>query len=143
MKSLREPLSDGVWAVSLWARDRTPIFCGLTASGAGLNQMGELVRKAWLDLASAYPGIILDEFVVLPDRLRAVLHVPSNLKAGAIGRIVGRLKNTFARAAHAAGLTGRAPLLETGFEGFLLKGPEELAFWRRMIRAGAGFGAKN
>ena len=137
-RSIREPLGGGVWAISLWARDREPIFYGLTATGAGLNGLGRLVRQAWLDLASAYPGIILDEFVILPDHLRAVVHIPANAEAGAIGRIIGRLKNSFARAAHGAGLTGRSPLLETGFEGFLIKGPDELAFWRRMIRAGIG-----
>lgn len=141
-RSIREPRGAGVWAISLWTRNREPILYGLTAGGAGLNALGRLARQSWLELASAYPEIILDEFVILPDHLRAVLHVPPNAEAGTIGRIIGRLKNSFARAAHKAGLTGRSPLLETGFEGFLIRGPEELALWRRMIRAGAGLGQR-
>ena len=127
--------SAGVWAITLWTAGRAPRFVGMGPKGLGLNELGELVQRHWEEAFAPNPTVTLDELGVLPDRLRALIHVPWDRPAGALGRIVARFKRSLTRSARQAGLLGRNSCLwEVGFEGSLVKGPDELAFWRRRIR---------
>lgn len=121
----------GVWAVTLWAAGRAPLLVGLGPGGVGLSQLGRIVRAEWRALGRRYRGIALGEYAVLPDRLRALLHV-----AGGRPRLERAVASFTARVARTAGAeAGR--LWEPGLEASLLLGPEELERWRRLIRAAA------
>src|SRR5436190_18610032 len=86
----------GVWGVTLWTADRAPLLVGLGAQGIDLSSLGRLVERYWADVTRFSPGVILDEFVILPDRLRALLHVSGDRRSGAIGRVIARFKTALA-----------------------------------------------
>jgi len=126
----------GVWGVTLWTTDRAPLLMGLGEQGIDLSSLGRLVERCWHDVTRRSPGVILDEYVILPDRLRAVLHIAGDRRSGAIGRVVARFKTALARAVQVAGLGTADRIWEEGFDGHLVQGPDELVLWRRRIRAG-------
>ena len=126
----------GVWAVTLWTVDRAPLLVGLSDDGVGLSQLGRVVQQLWEDLPRRFDGVTPDEFVVLPDRVRAIVHVAQGPRPGSITRLVAWIKARANRLARDRGLAAGRPIWEPGFEGQLLTSAEELGLWRRRIRAG-------
>jgi hypothetical protein len=126
----------GVWALTLWTADRAPLLVGLNDEGVGLSHLGRLVQQIWEDLPRRFAGVIPDEFVVLPDRVRAIVHVGRAPRPESVARVVAWIKARANRLAREAGLGGGRRVWEPGYEGQLLTSAEELGFWRRRIRAG-------
>lgn len=139
--ALARPLDDlaqvagGVWTLTLWTVGRAPLLVGIGREGLGLTPLGRLVDEECRGIERRFPEVLRDEFVVLPDRVRILVHVPPSSARLSVGRLVAWLKARVGRRARAAGLAAAA-LWETGYEGQVLLGPEELAICRRRIRAG-------
>ncbi|MCP4653037.1 MAG: hypothetical protein GY858_06615 [Candidatus Omnitrophica bacterium] len=69
-----------------------------------LNQCGEIVKNAWLDLPNHHKNIELDEFIVMPNHIHGIINVvagagparPSNknTKNNNLSIIIGSYKST-------------------------------------------------
>jgi hypothetical protein len=116
------------------------VLIGIGSKGVGLTPVGRIVSDECRAIDGRFPTVLRDEFVVLPDRVRILVHVPPSPERLTVGRLVTWLKARVARAARRSGLSA-TQLWEEGYEGQVLLGPEELAICRRRIRAGlAGLG---
>jgi REP element-mobilizing transposase RayT len=62
-----------------------------------LSVLGVLVRKAWLDLPGHYRNVELDEFVVMPNHLHAIVNLKPMDKAYALGTVIQGFKAYTAR----------------------------------------------
>jgi hypothetical protein len=133
----------GIWALTLWTANRAPLLVGLNEEGVGLSHLGRLVQQIWEDLPRRFSCLTPDEFVILPDRVRAIVYLEWGRPHESIVRIVAWVKARINRLAREHGLVSGRPIWEAGFEGQLLASVEELGLWRRRIRAGlaAVFGA--
>ena len=64
---------NAAYFVTLVAQGRECLFGEIKGGTMQLNVTGEIVQSAWLGLPSCFPGIELDEFVVMPNHFHAII----------------------------------------------------------------------
>jgi REP element-mobilizing transposase RayT len=72
-----------------------------------LTDAGEVVLRTWKDLPKRFAETSLDEFVVMPNHIHGILHLPGGYLGGpggvALGTVVRTLKAVSTRAIRQAG----------------------------------------
>ena len=66
-------------------------LAGKPASTIGLTELGRLVVELWREIAVNWPGVEVEEFVVMPDHLHGILHI-AHRQRHPLGQIVGSFK---------------------------------------------------
>ena len=76
-KPLRLPGFDyhapGAFFVTICTFQRRPVLGTVCDDGVDPSEAGLMVARAWAALPSAYRGVLLDEFVVMPNHLHGLL----------------------------------------------------------------------
>lgn len=67
--------SPGAYFVTLVAQDRIPLFGKLDGNNVVLNEVGKLARQEWIKSGEMREEIKLDEFIVMPNHLHAILFI--------------------------------------------------------------------
>jgi putative transposase len=89
----------GVYFLTITTYQRLEIFGKFTDSGLKLNSLGEIAHEEWLITPNIRHEITLDEFVIMPDHMHAILFINEIVNFQSNGDI------SFYVGAH-----GRAPL---------------------------------
>ena len=89
-KSLRLPTHNYAWTgsyfVTICAKERGPLFETL--------ELRTILTETWHDLPNRFPGLTLDEFVVMPDHVHFILHLQGNVeKPPTLGQVIGAYKS--------------------------------------------------
>ena len=61
------------------------------ASTINLTELGRLVVELWREIAVNWPGVEIEEFVVMPDHLHGILYITCRQRHP-LGQIVGSFK---------------------------------------------------
>lgn len=76
-RSIRLPKHDysepGMYSVTMCVRERRTMLGEVTRNGVVLSEIGEIVRKCWLEIPTHFPNSDLDEFVVMPNHFHGIL----------------------------------------------------------------------
>ncbi len=89
-KSLRLPKHDyrwnGAYFVTLRTEDHEPIF--------EVPELRTILEKTWKALPSRFPGVTLDEFVIMPDHVHFIIWLNGIVEnAPTLGAVVGAYKS--------------------------------------------------
>jgi putative transposase len=77
---------DGTYFVTIRTKEFQPVF--------EIPELRAIVQKTWEALPTRYPGLTLDEFVIMPDHIHFIIHLEGNVeKTVALGQIVGAFKS--------------------------------------------------
>jgi len=68
----------GVNLVTMVTHQRECLFGGVLDGEMWVNQLGNIVERAWMDLLIHYPNVTMESFVVMPNHV----HVIVEIKAG-------------------------------------------------------------
>ena len=128
--------ASAVWAVTLWTAGRAPLLVGLNGDGLGLSRLGLVARQQWEDLSRRFPTIVHHDFAILPDRMRALIHIARSHRVRTVTRVVRWFKGSVERSARGGRVPRPAPVWDSEFHLQLVSSVEELGLWRRRIRAG-------
>jgi hypothetical protein len=90
-----------------------------------------MVIADWREMGEAAPELILGDFAVLPDRLRALLYVAAG---GTEDTLASALGSFLTRSTGRLGLRGSA-LWDPRMECARIESPLELAVWQQRIRS--------
>jgi putative transposase len=94
-RSIRLPGYDysqqGVYFVTVCCERKTCLFGRIHADQMICNEAGKMVRIQWLSLPNRFPGLRLDECVVMPNHFHALLILDA--KSQTVGQIVGAWKS--------------------------------------------------
>src|SRR6266849_2513281 len=63
----------GVYFVTICSAGKRPVFGSIRGESIVLSRAGEIVRCEWVALAERFAGLVLDEFVIMPNHLHGVL----------------------------------------------------------------------
>lgn len=63
----------GVYFVTICSAGTRPVFGSVSEGKTVLNAVGEMVCAEWYALAERFAGLVLDEFVIMPNHLHGVL----------------------------------------------------------------------
>ena len=130
-RTLRLPARDysrGTYLVTLCARDKGDVFGDVIGEEVRLNDVGHIVRDAWLWLPGRYPHVMLDEWILMPDHLHALIVLsgePAPGSAGAptavaatlkpLGQLIGASKTVSTKYVNRARTTPGAVLWQRNF----------------------------
>ncbi len=130
-------VSSGIFAVTLWTAGRMPTLVSFERRGVAVSLLGRLVLERWGQLATAFRELTIDEFAILPDRFRAVVHCrsPAHLELG-----LAWFRAAVAQEARLAKLSKSGIVWETGSDVTAIESADELMSWRRRVRAGRALG---
>jgi REP element-mobilizing transposase RayT len=78
-KRLRLPNMDygagNTYFITICTHDRARLFGQITADKVVVSSAGEMVARVWSGLPENIPGLVLDEFVVMPNHIHAILGI--------------------------------------------------------------------
>jgi REP element-mobilizing transposase RayT len=68
--------SAGAYFITLCTVERATLFGDVRDRDMHLNSYGHIVLDAWMETAIIRPGVILDEFMVMPNHFHAIVFLP-------------------------------------------------------------------
>jgi len=76
----------GTYFVTIRAEGDEPLF--------NIPELRQILRETWENLPQRFPGLTLDEFVVMPDHVHFIIWLEGNVEnAPTLGRVVGAYKS--------------------------------------------------
>ena len=134
-RSPRSPVHDyflpGAYYVTICLHDRRPFLQNAT--------LQDILETTWQELPQRFPGIILDEFVVMPDHVHFILWLTSDSREGlTVSDVVGAYKSITAKAAlsflRSKGYSYRSQFWQRSFNDRVLRNEKEVEQKREYIR---------
>lgn len=85
----------GAYFVTICSHNRIPVFGDIIDGHVVLSPIGERLEQCWYDLDKHYPGMILDEFVIMPNHLHGIILIEtiSLGKSASLSQIIGMFKS--------------------------------------------------
>lgn len=65
--------ADGIYYVTICTRKKIPYFGEIKSGKMILSDVGAIIEKFWLQIPSHFPSIFLDDYIVMPDHIHAIL----------------------------------------------------------------------
>lgn len=75
----------GGYFITLCTRQRAELFGRIVEDDIILNEYGHIVLDAWMETAIIRPGVLLDEFIVMPNHFHAILFLPNPPESDDVG----------------------------------------------------------
>jgi len=113
VESARHPIWNyrgrAYYFVTICTKNRACILGEIRSGTIGLSLQGSIAYQNWQGIPNHYPGVQLDEFVVMPNHVHGILIFNEAVSAG-LGSVVGSFKAAVTKActAHALEMTWQA-----------------------------------
>ncbi|MBZ5546212.1 MAG: transposase [Acidobacteriia bacterium] len=65
----------GWYFVTVCVQDTQHLLGEVVDGEMNLNEAGQIVRRAWRNLPSRFPSVLLDEHVVMPNHFHGIIHI--------------------------------------------------------------------
>ena len=65
----------GWYFVTICTQNHTILLGQIENGKMQCNEAGKIVQKYWLEIPNQYPNVVLDEFMVMPNHLRGIIHI--------------------------------------------------------------------
>ena len=124
----------GVFLVTIVLHERRSILGRIDSGLVTLSSQGEIVRTCLLEIPRHWPEIRVDEWVVMPDHLHAILVVDRPLPAG-LAQVIGGFKAATTKRLNALPFRVPSPFWQKSFHDRRICTDEALSAARRYIAA--------
>jgi REP element-mobilizing transposase RayT len=68
----------GAYFVTVCAHERRCLFGEIASEQMALNHVGRTIERCWLAIPDHFPGVELDEFVLMPNHLHGIVVLPGS-----------------------------------------------------------------
>lgn len=75
----------GAYFITICTHERAMLFGDIISTEICLNALGHIVLDAWMETALIRPGVLLDEFIVMPNHFHAIVFLPDASESAAVG----------------------------------------------------------
>jgi len=152
-RSIRKPDWDytgpGRYFVTICSFGRELIFGEVEESTVRLNEIGQIVEQAWLEIAVANPRVQLDAHIVMPNHVHGIIVVPATgwsrtsmnptlqphgPASGSLGTMIGRFKRVATLRANDLPNVGISTLWHRGYHDRIIPDDHALDRARAYIR---------
>ena len=72
----------GAYYITIGTSDKVCYFGTVENERVKLSPIGEIANKYWFEISDHFNNVILDEFVVMPNHIHAILFIPGVRKTG-------------------------------------------------------------
>ena len=123
--------SKGAYFVTICTHGRIPCF--------EQPALRTILEETWLALPERFPGLILDEYVMMPDHVHFIVWLNASVtERMTLGKVVGAYKSltsvTWLQHIEMAGLNERGKIWQRNYMEHVIRGEGELARLRDYIR---------
>jgi putative transposase len=149
-RSIRMPEYDysrnGAYFVTVSTTQRLALVGAFEDGEFRFSDIGQVVDAAWQDSPNHTDGLILDEWVVMPNHLHGIVVLPGTqqtkspdenafrrLQPGSLGTVFGGFKSAVSREVSARKLTLVRPLWQRNYFERVIRNDRELDATRRYI----------
>jgi REP element-mobilizing transposase RayT len=164
-RSIRLPGYDyaqpGAYFVTICTHERRHLFGRIADGAVHLSRLGETIQSEWLACGNATGGIELDEFIVMPNHIHAILVLtidratgcvagiehtgratrwvapterrPRGPAAGSVGAMIGQFKSRATKRVLREGDLARSPLWQRNYYEHVIRSDEALHAIRTYI----------
>ena len=73
--------SEGAYFITLLVKNRNHLFGEIKNDKVNLSIFGEIAENEWLNTTSIRSNIVLDEFVIMPDHMHAIIIITDNVNS--------------------------------------------------------------
>jgi putative transposase len=74
----------GVYFVTVCAQNRECLFGDMQHNVWSLNDAGKMLYRIWNDMPNICPGIVIDEFIVMPNHVHGIICIVGAPLVGAL-----------------------------------------------------------
>jgi putative transposase len=129
----------GAYFVTICVRHGEPLLGAISAGYVELTPFGQVVQNCWNDLPRHYPHVELDEFVIMPEHVHAILVIAALEKQNTrekhgLNEIVRALKSYSSRRINQLRGTPRVPFWQRDYYERVIRSEAEWAVIRRYIQ---------
>lgn len=142
----------GTYFVTMCTNGRECLFGEIDNEEMRLNQLGKIVVEEWLKTKEIRPSVKLDEFVVMPNHVHAILKIKATpvgatrrvaptktnpgprLEPGSLGAIIGQFKSISAKRINNAGGIPGCPVWQRNFHDHIIRNEDDMERIRKYIR---------
>jgi putative transposase len=94
-KSTRQPNHNYAWSgtyfITIGSNEDEPLF--------EIPELHTILQENWIALPERFPGVTLDEFIIMPTHVHFIIHMEGNVeKPVTLGNIIGAYKSLTTRA---------------------------------------------
>ena len=134
-KPIRQPNHNygwtGTYFITIRAKTHDPIFENPV--------LRTILTETWQALPNRYPGLTLDEFVIMPDHIHFIIHLEGNVeKPVTLAQVIGSYKSiivvTWQRYIETNNLNAQARIWQDNYYDRIIRDNEELENTRQYIR---------
>ena len=131
---------DGAYYVTIVTQGRRTLFGDIVEGEMQLNDTGQLIANAWEWLATRYPHVELDSYVVMPNHLHGIIVITSDHRRGGsrtarartaptrrkpLGRLIGAFKTVSTKQVNLAHGTPGRLLWQRNYYEHVIRDDEE------------------
>ncbi len=120
----------GAYFVTIVTRERRALFGEITDGEMRLNGAGQRIVDAWEWLATQYPEVELDSYIVMPNHLHGIIVIGGDARGNKpLGRLIGAFKTVSTKQVNRAQSTPGQPLWQRNYYERVIRDDEE---WNRI-----------
>src|SRR5205085_1073351 len=121
--------------ITICAHEKRMLFGFCEGGVVSLTELGTIVSDSWLATESLRSEAVLDEFIVMPNHMHAILHVSVPAGDGTLFRIVGGFKSHVTSAAREMFSDHDLIVWQRRFNDRVIRSGAELERFREYIRS--------
>jgi putative transposase len=132
--------------LTICTHERAMLFGEIIGGEMCLSAFGHIALDAWMETAIVRPGVIVDEFIVMPNHIHAIVLLPHHSKATetqtspslmrrprSLSTLVGGFKGTVTKQINARRATPDTPVWQRNFYEHIIRDDEGLRRIREYI----------
>lgn len=147
-RSIRVPGFDytrsGLYFITIVTAGRVLRFGGIANCEVQLNPIGQMAQREWLRLPSRFPGLLIEDFVMMPNHLHGILMLgeqegdrdqeSSQVEPGSIGAIIRAYKSSTTLRFHQLCPRDSTPLWQRNYYERIVRGLKDFDRIREYIQ---------
>ena len=71
--------TEGYYFVTVCTKDRQEWFGEIKKDAMVLNECGELAKMKWLEIPDHFEGVVLDQYVIMPNHMHGIIIINDNV----------------------------------------------------------------
>ena len=124
--------------VTICTRNRACLFGRIINDAMHLNNVGRIAHDIWERISSHFPGVILDEWVVMPNHIHGIIIIADSVGGAASRRspvsvVVGSYKSAVAKRIGNLKGTPAGSVWQRGYYDHVIRNPAAMDRIRRYI----------
>ena len=133
--------NDGMYFITICARNRECIFGRINEKEMRLNEYGEIIKQSWRWLEEQYDYVQLDKYVIMPNHLHGIIIINNNCRGGSrtapttktLGRLIGAFKTVSTKYVNCLRKTPTMPIWQRSFYDHIIRSEKSLHKIRKYI----------